>query len=160
VGTLSDDGYLTITDRKKDLLVTSGGKKIAPSPIEALLKAHALVAEAVVVGEGRNFPAVLIAPDFPKLEARLRTLNLPVESREALVTREDVLSMYQEVVNGINSELARYEQLKKVALLPTEFTIEGGELTPTMKLRRKRILEDWKSVVDRLYEEERKGVSS
>jgi long-chain acyl-CoA synthetase len=160
VGAMSDDGYLTITDRKKELLVTSGGKKIAPSPIEAQLKRHALVAEAVLVGEGRKFPAVLIVPDFPALEQRLKTLNLPVESREKMVERADVRSLYQEVVDGINSELARYEQLKKIALLPAEFTIEGGELTPTMKLRRKRILDDWKSVVDRLYEEERNEVSS
>jgi len=160
IGSLSDDGYLTITDRKKELLVTSGGKKVAPAPIEMVLKRHPLVAEAVVVGEGRKFPAVLIVPDFAALEQRLRTLNLPLGTREQLVTREDVRSLYQEVVDGINSELARYEQLKKLALLPTEFTIAGGELTPTLKLRRKRILERWQSVVDALYEGETKGVSS
>jgi long-chain acyl-CoA synthetase len=159
VGSLSPDGYLSITDRKKELLVTSGGKKIAPSPIEAVLKRHALVAEAVVVGEGRNFPAVLIVPDFPALEQRLRTLNLPIEPREALVQREDVRSFYQDVVDGLNRDLARYEQLKKMALLPTEFTIESGALTPTMKLRRQRILQDWQPVVDRLYEDNRKGGS-
>lgn len=160
IGTLSDDGYLSITDRKKELLVTSGGKKVAPAPIESVLKRHPLVAEAVVVGEGQRFPAVLIVPDFAALEQRLRTLNLPLGTRDSLVTRDDVRSLYQEVVDGLNSELAQYERLKKLALLPTEFTIAGGELTPTLKLRRKRILERWQSVVDRLYEEDRKGVTS
>jgi long-chain acyl-CoA synthetase len=157
VGTLSEDGYLTITDRKKELIVTSGGKKVAPAPIEGVLKRDPLVAEAVVVGEGRRFPAVLIVPDFAALEQRLRTLGLPLGTREELVTREDVLSLYREVVDGLNSELAQYERLKKVALLPTEFTIASGELTPTLKLRRKQILERWQAVVDALYEEERKG---
>jgi long-chain acyl-CoA synthetase len=159
VGTLSDDGYLSITDRKKELLVTSGGKKIAPAPIESVLKRHPLVAEAVVVGEGKKFPSVLIVPDFAALEQRLRTLNLPLAPRDELVSRDDVRSLFQEVVDGLNSELAQYERLKKIALLPTEFTIAGGELTPTLKLRRKRILVRWQSVVDRLYEEDRKGVS-
>jgi long-chain acyl-CoA synthetase len=160
IGTLSDDGYLSITDRKKELLVTSGGKKVAPAPIEGVLKRHPLVAEAVVVGEGQRFPAVLIVPDFAALELRLRTLNLPIGTREELVTRDDVRSLYQEVVDALNSELAQYERLKKLALLPTEFTIAGGELTPTLKLRRKRILERWQPVVDRLYEEDRKGATS
>jgi long-chain acyl-CoA synthetase len=160
IGTLSDDGYLSITDRKKELLVTSGGKKVAPAPIESVLKRHPLVAEAVVVGEGQRFPSVLIVPDFPALEQRLRTLNLPLGTREELTARDDVRSLYQEVVDGLNSELAQYERLKKLALLPTEFTIAGGELTPTLKLRRKRILERWQSVVDRLYEENSKGATS
>src|SRR5690606_36992636 len=103
---------------------------------------------------------VLVVPDFAALEQRLRTLGLPLATREELVTREDVRSLYQEVVDGLNGELAQYERLKKLALLPTEFTIAGGELTPTLKLRRKRILERWQSAVDGLYEEERKGVSS
>ncbi len=160
IGTLSDDGYLTITDRKKELLVTSGGKKVAPAPIESVLKRDPLVAEAVVVGEARKFPAVLIVPDFAVLEQRLRTLGLPFGSREELVTRDDVRSLYQDVVDGLNSELAQYERLKKLALLPAEFSIATGELTPTLKLRRKPILERWQSVVDALYEEERKGESS
>jgi long-chain acyl-CoA synthetase len=102
---------------------------------------------------------VLIVPDFAALEQRLRTLNLPLAPRDELVSRDDVRSLFQEVVDGLNSELAQYERLKKIALRPPEFTIAGGALTPTLKLRRKRILERWQSVVDRLYEEDRKGVS-
>lgn len=151
IGTLSDDGYLTITDRKKELLVTSGGKKIAPAPIEALLKRHPLVAEAMIVGEGRKFPAVLIIPNFPVLDHRLKVLGMPGGTREELVTRDDVLSLFQEVVEPLNRDLAQFERLKKVALLPTEFTIASGELTPTLKLRRRVVLERWQTVVDGLY---------
>ncbi len=153
IGTLSDDGYVTITDRKKELLVTSGGKKIAPAPIEALLKRHPLVAEAMVVGEGRKFPAVLIVPNFTALEQRLKVLGLSSGSREELVTREDVISLYREVVEPLNRDLAQFERLKKVALLPAEFSIGTGELTPTLKLRRRVVLERWQPVVDRLYED-------
>ena len=153
IGTSSPDGYLTITDRKKELLVTSGGKKIAPAPIEAVLKRHPLVAEAMVVGEGRKFPAVLIVPNFTALEQRLKVLGLPSGTREELVAREDVVSLYREVVEPLNRDLAQYERLKKVALLPAEFSIGSGELTPTLKLRRRVVLERWQSVVDRLYED-------
>ncbi len=151
IGTLAEDGYLTITDRKKELLVTSGGKKIAPAPIEALLKRHPLVAEAMIVGEGRNFPAVLIVPNFAALDHRLKMLGLPVGSREELVRRDDVVSLFNEVVEPLNRDLARFERLKKVALLPAEFSIATGELTPTLKLRRRVVLERWQAVVDELY---------
>jgi len=152
IGTLAEDGYLTITDRKKELLVTSGGKKIAPAPIEALLKRHPLVAEAMIVGEGRNFPAVLIVPNFAALEHRLKMLGLPGGSREELVGRQDVVSLFNEVVEPLNRDLAQFERLKKVALLPAEFSITTGELTPTLKLRRRVVLQRWQAVVDRLYE--------
>ncbi|AMY09791.1 Long-chain-fatty-acid--CoA ligase FadD15 [Luteitalea pratensis] len=153
IGTLGDDGFLTITDRKKELLVTSGGKKIAPAPIEALLKRHPLVAEAMIVGEARKFPAVLIVPNFTALEQRLKVLGLPSGSREELVTREDVVSLFHEVVEPLNRDLAQFERLKKLALLPAEFSIATGELTPTLKLRRRVVLERWHGVVERLYEQ-------
>jgi long-chain acyl-CoA synthetase len=153
IGTLGDDGFLTITDRKKELLVTSGGKKIAPAPIEALLKRHPLVAEAMIVGEARKFPAVLIVPNFVALDQRLKVLGLATGSREELVVREDVLSLFNEVVEPLNRDLAQFERLKKVALLPAEFSIATGELTPTLKLRRRVVLERWQAVVERLYEQ-------
>jgi long-chain acyl-CoA synthetase len=152
IGVLGDDGYLAITDRKKELLVTSGGKKIAPAPLESLLKRHPLVAEAMIVGEARNFPAVLIVPNFPALEHRLKLLGRPSGTREALVVREDVISLFNEVVEPLNRDLAQFERLKKMALLPAEFTIATGELTPTLKLRRRVVLERWQAVIDALYE--------
>jgi long-chain acyl-CoA synthetase len=151
IGTLSADGYLTITDRKKDLLVTSGGKKVAPQPIEARLKTNALVAEAIVIGDRRRFPAVLIAPNFTVLSERLAALGRPDGPRDELARRPDVVGLYEELVTALNRDLAQFEQLKRVALLPTEFTIAGGELTPTLKVRRKVVESRWKEAIDALY---------
>jgi long-chain acyl-CoA synthetase len=145
------DGYLAITDRKKDLIVTSGGKKVAPQPLEARFKQNPLVAEAIVVGDGRRFPAVLIVPAFPVLEQRLTALQRPFGSRDELVARPDVIALYDEVVKALNRDLAQYEQIKRLALLPIELTIAGGELTPTLKVRRRVIEERWHETIERLY---------
>jgi long-chain acyl-CoA synthetase len=151
IGTLDADGYLSITDRKKDLLVTSGGKKIAPQPIEAVLKRSPLIAEAVVLGDRRRFASALIVPDFAALERRLKDLGRPPGERDALVTREDVVALYDEVIAALNLELSQFERLKKVRLLPREFTIESGELTPTMKVKRKIVEENWRAAIDDMY---------
>jgi long-chain acyl-CoA synthetase len=147
------DGYLSITDRKKDLIVTSGGKKLAPQPIEARLKTNPLVAEAIVVGDRRRHPAVLFVPDFKVLEQRLTGMGRPLAPREALCTREDVLLLYQEIVTALNRDLAQFEQLKRVALLPAQFSIAGGELTPTLKVRRAVVGERWRETIEKLYAE-------
>jgi len=151
IGELSADGFLRITDRKKDLLVTSGGKKVAPQPIEARLKQHPLVAEAVVVGDRRRFPAALIVPAFDVLGERLASLGLPPGERAALVGRADVLGLYREIVDALNRDLAQFEQVKQIALLPAEFTIAGGELTPTLKVRRRVVETRWQDTIERLY---------
>ncbi|HEY8550593.1 MAG TPA: long-chain fatty acid--CoA ligase [Vicinamibacterales bacterium] len=151
IGELSADGYLTITDRKKDLLVTSGGKKVPRQPIESQLKANPLVGEAVVVGDGRKYPSVLIMPNFAVLEHRLAVLGREGGSREELVRRPDVIALYQEIVDAMNKGLAQYEQIKRIALLLTEFSIEGGELTPTLKVKRQVVEARWKDVIDSLY---------
>jgi long-chain acyl-CoA synthetase len=155
IGTIDADGYLAITDRKKDLLVTSGGKKIAPQPIEAVLRRSPLVAEAVVLGDRRKYAAALVIPDFAALERRLRDLGRPAEAgdRASLVRRADVLALYQEIVDGLNRELSQFERIKRIALLPAEFTIEGGELTPTLKVKRKVVEDKWKAVIESLYAE-------
>jgi long-chain acyl-CoA synthetase len=151
IGHVDAEGYLTITDRKKDVLVTSGGKKIAPQPIEAVLKRSPLVSEAIVLGDRRKYAVALVAPDFRELERRLRDLGRPPGERDELVSRPDVVALYQEIVDALNRELAQFERIKKIALLPAEFTIESGELTPTMKIRRKVIEEKWRQVIERLY---------
>jgi long-chain acyl-CoA synthetase len=151
IGTLDAEGYLTITDRKKDLLVTSGGKKIAPQPIEHVLKRSLLVAEAVVLGDRRRYATALIVPEFAALERRLQALGRPPGTREELVTRPDVMALYQEVVDALNRDLSPFERLKRVALLPSEFTIESGELTPTLKVRRRLVEERWSERIDALY---------
>ena len=151
VGTLDSEGYLTITDRKKDLLVTSGGKKIAPQPIEATLKRSPLVSEAVVLGDRRKYAAALVVPEFAALERRLQDLGRPAGDRAALLTRPDVLGLYQEIIEGLNRELSQFERIKKFALLPREFSIETGELTPTLKVKRKVVEERFRDVVESLY---------
>jgi long-chain acyl-CoA synthetase len=151
VGFLDEDGYLAITDRKKDLIVTSGGKNIAPQPIEQRIKRSPLVTEAVLVGDRRNFPAALIIPNFIELRARLGQVSQAAVDREALVRLPEATELYQAIIDEINVELAQFERIKRFAVLPTEVTIEGGELTPTMKLRRKVMEERWADVIEQLY---------
>jgi long-chain acyl-CoA synthetase len=154
IGQIDADGYLSITDRKKDLLVTSGGKKIAPQPIEGRLKANPLVGEAVLIGDRRKFPAVLIVPEFAVLERRLRDLGRPAASRDELASRADVVALYQELVDALNQDLSQFERIKRVAILPREFTVESGELTPTLKVKRKVVEERYKDTIATLYKDE------
>jgi long-chain acyl-CoA synthetase len=151
IGTIDDEGYLRITDRKKDLLVTSGGKKIAPQPIEAILKRNPLVAEAVLLGDRRKYAAALIVPDFAALERRLKELGRTPGTRAELTTRDDVLALYQEVIDALNRELSQFERIKKIALLPAEFSIESGELTPTLKVKRKVVEDRYRERIESLY---------
>ncbi len=153
VGALDANGYLRITDRKKDLLVTSGGKNIAPQPIEAILERNSLVAEAVVLGDRRRFVSALIVPDFAALERRLQDLGRPPADRADLVKRADVLALYQEIVDGLNGELAQFERIKKIRLLPREFSVQSGELTPTLKVKRKVVEQNWRDEIDAIYAE-------
>jgi long-chain acyl-CoA synthetase len=153
VGTIDRDGYLRITDRKKDLLVTSGGKKVAPQPIEAVLRRSPLIAEAVLLGDRRRFVSALIVPDFAALERRLKDLGLPPAPRDELIARADVIALYDEIVEALNRELSQFERIKKIRLLPREFTIESGELTPTMKVKRKSVEENWRTAIDEVYRE-------
>jgi len=153
VGAFDDAGYLQITDRKKELIVTSGGKKIAPQPIETALRAASLVAEAVVVGETRHFVCVLIVPDFQQLGQRIGMTRPADESAaRVLIDRPDVQSLYAQVVAGVNQGLAQFERIKKFALLTREFTVESGELTPTLKVRRKVVERTCREAIERLYE--------
>ena len=151
IGRLDADGYLTITDRKKDLLVTSGGKKIAPQPIEAVLKRSPLISEAVILGDRRKYAAALIVPEFAALERRLKDLGRPSGTREELITRPDVIALYQEIVDALNRELSQFERIKRIALLPAEFSVESGELTPTLKVKRKVVELKWQDKIEELY---------
>ena len=151
IGRLDDDGYLYITDRKKDLIVTSGGKNVAPQPIEAVLKRSPLVAEAVLLGDRRKFISTLIVPDFAALERRLQDLGRAAGERDALIERDDVRALYQEIVDALNRDLSQFEQIRKFRLLPHEFTIETGELTPTLKVKRNVVEARWRDLIDRMY---------
>jgi long-chain acyl-CoA synthetase len=159
IGDLDQQGFLSVTDRKKDLLKTSGGKFIAPQPVENSLKLHALIGSAVVLGDRRKFVSVLISPHFPLLEEWARDHNIPFSTREALVAHPKVRTLYEEIVGEVNRGLARFETLKKVLLVPDEFTADDGMLTPTLKLRRKTIEERYRRQIDALYEDSRNGAS-
>ena len=151
IGKLDTDGFLSITDRKKDLIKTSGGKFIAPQPIENSLKHNALIAETVVLGEKRKFPAVLIAPNFPVLEDWARGRELAFASRTELVASPEVRELYEGIVKELNLNLARFEKLKRVLLVADEFSAENGTLTASMKLRRRVVEERYRAQIDDMY---------
>lgn len=152
IGLFDPDGFLVITDRKKDILVTSGGKNIAPQPIENRLKANPFIAEVVMVGNGRHFPAALVIPNFDALKKWARDQNLSAATREALVARPEVKEHYAREIDRASSDLAPFEKIKKIVVLAREFTIEGGELTPTLKVKRRVVEQKYKDVIDELYE--------
>ena len=153
IGNMDGDGFLSVTDRKKDLIKTSGGKFIAPQPLENSLKHNALVAEAVILGEKRKFPAVLISPCFPLLEEWARANQVAFATRQELVSHTRVRALYEDIVADMNRDLARFEQLKKVVLVAEEFTTENGTLTASMKLRRRVVEERYRSHIEEMYAE-------
>jgi len=153
IGRLDEEGFLSVTDRKKDLLKTSGGKFIAPQPIENSLKLNAMIGAAVVLGDRRRHPAVIISPHFPRLEDWARANHIRCRSREELVADPKVKALYEDVVGQVNRGLGRHEMLKKILLVPHEFTSEDGTMTPTMKVRRKAIEERYSKQIAELYEE-------
>jgi long-chain acyl-CoA synthetase len=153
IGTIDADGFLRITDRKKELFKTSGGKYIAPAPIEQAIKNSRFVNQVVLVGSERKFPAALIVPVWEQLESYCRLKGIEVTSRSELNTHPRIIDLLQRQIDALTPNLARYEKIKKVALLENEFTIEGGELTPTLKVKRRVIDEKYRDVIEKLYAE-------
>ncbi len=151
IGHVDADGYLSVTDRKKELIKTSGGKFIAPQPIENSLKLNPLVGTAVVVGDKRKFACVLISPNFGLLEDWARTNGVTCATRAELIANAKVQSLYEELVEDANEKLARFEKLKRVVIVADEFTSENGALTPTMKLRRRVVEDRYRRQIDDLY---------
>ena len=153
IGALDAGGYLRITDRKKELFKTSGGKYVAPQPIEERIKQSRFVGQVVLVGNGRKFPAALIVPDWEMLRSYARHKGLAVESRADFCRHPRIIDLLQRQVDSVTADLSRFERVKRVALLERELTIDGGELTPTLKVKRRVIDEKYKDVIDRIYEE-------
>lgn len=151
IASLDADGFLTITDRKKDLIKTSGGKFIAPQPIENSLKSNRFVAEAAILGDRRRFPAVVIIPAFAALEEWAMLNGVAFSSHQELVADNRVQLLYEGIVMQVNQNLARFERLKKVLVVPEELSIENGTLTPTLKLRRRNVEALYKKQIDKLY---------
>jgi len=154
IGRLDADGFLYITDRKKELLKTSGGKMVAPQPIESKLKNSSLVAHAALVGDRHKFISALISPNFAALEDWARQQGIETASRAELVADSRVVDLYGEIVKEVNGSLANFETLKRFRVVPDEWTQESGELTPSMKLKRRVITARYAEVIHALYADE------
>jgi long-chain acyl-CoA synthetase len=151
IGQIDDDGYLSVTDRKKELIKTSGGKFIAPQPIENSLKLNPLIGTAAILGDKRKFAFVIVSPNFALLEDWARNNNVTFSSRAELVASARVQALYEGIVEEVNQNLARFEKLKRVLLVPDEFTADNGALTPTLKMRRRVIEERYRAKIDELF---------
>jgi len=153
IGHFDAEGFLVITDRKKDLIVTSGGKNVAPQPIENVLKQNPFIANAVVIGGSRKFIAALIVPNFEKLEEYAKSKGVGYVNRRDLIQNEAVVRFLIEEVDRSTPNLAPYEKVKKIAVLERDFEIERGEITPTLKVKRNIVEEKYKELIDSLYRE-------
>ena len=156
IGRLDEEGFLFITDRKKDLIVTAGGKKVAPQPIEGLLKLNKFITNAVLLGDRRKFPIALLVPNFERLEAWAKSAGLGWQSREELVALPQVEEQLASEVKKNLRDLAQFEVPKRFLVLARDFSIESGELTPKMSVRRKIVEQHYADAIERLYEEARK----
>ena len=154
IGTIDEDGFLRITDRKKELFKTSGGKYIAPQPLEQLIKGSRFVNQVVLIGNGRRFPAALIVPNWEQIESYARLKGIKETGRPGLCRNARILDLFSRQITALTPDLAQYERVKKVALLEHEFSIEGGEMTPTLKVKRRVIDEKYREVIDEIYRDE------
>ena len=154
VGRIDADGFLSITDRKKDLIVTAGGKNVAPQPVENLLATHELVEQVVMVGDRRRYCSLLVVPAFAVLESWASGAGITWKDREELTRNPQVIAHVEREIEPLLERFASYERPKKVALLTEEFTVENGFLTPTLKVKRREVQERLASVIDLLYAEE------
>ncbi len=151
IGDMDEEGYLRITDRKKNILVTAGGKNVAPQPMENVLVTSKWIEQILIIGDKRKFIAALIVPSFPNLEEWAQEQGLQWSDREELVQLPQVKALYARTINESMEGFAQFEKVKKFILLPSEFTIEGGELTPSLKIRRKIVLNKYSDLIDSIY---------
>ena len=153
IGVIDRDGFLRITDRKKDIIVTAGGKNIAPQPIENLARASKFVANAVMLGDKRRFPILLVVPNMETLRIWAGERNLPTDDTRALLHLPETQAMVERDVRKQLRDLAHFEVPKKMLLLADDFTIESGELTPTLKVKRRVVEQHYRAQIEALYEE-------
>lgn len=151
IGVWVEGKYLKITDRKKELFKTSGGKYVAPQPIENKLKESQFIEQVMVVGADQKFVGALIVPCFPVLREWLQTKNIPFTTAEEIVFHPEVINLYQSLIDSFNQFFNHVEQVKKITLLPREWTVETGEMTPKLSVKRKVVLEKYKEAIDRIY---------
>jgi long-chain acyl-CoA synthetase len=153
IGELDSDGFLRITDRKKELFKTSGGKYIAPQVIEGLIKGSRFVNQVVLIGNERKFPSALIVPDWEQVNSYVELKGIAERNPAELCQHPRIVDLFQRQIDSLTTGLAQYEKVKRVALLEKELSIDGGELTPTMKVKRRIVDEKYRDVIDRLYQD-------
>lgn len=154
IGELTPDGFLRITDRKKEMFKTAGGKYVAPQVLENKLMESTLIAQVMVIGENQRFPAALIVPAYEELEKYANHKGISFSSKEDLIKNSDILSKYEQVISQAMANFGHWEQVKKFKLLPKEWTIDAGELTPKLSLKRKVILQKNEEVIKSIYSEQ------
>jgi len=152
VGVVDREGFLTITDRKKELIINAYGKNVAPAPIEEGLKQIRYVSSAVLIGDKRKFLSALLVPNFERLETWASANNVEYRSANELIRNPKVRALFQQAIDLVNGDEPSEKRIRDFALLTTDFTIEGGELTPTLKVKRRVVAEKYKAVIDGLYE--------
>ena len=153
IGSFDAEGFLSVTDRKKELFKTSGGKYISPQPIEQLIKSSRFVNQVVVIGSERRFPAALIVAEWEQLESYAKFKGLDLRTHEDFCHDPRIISLFERQIAARTQNLAQFEKIKRIALLEKELTVEGGELTPTLKVKRRVVNEKYRDVIDRLYAE-------
>lgn len=151
IGHFDPDGFLFITDRKKDLIKTSAGKYVAPQMLEGMINQSEFVEQTVIVGDKRKYVAALIVPDFERLRAWAKEQGIATGDKQALISDRRVVDMIKADVNRLTRELADYEKVKRIALLAEEFSVDGGELTPTLKVKRRVVEEKYGELIESLY---------
>lgn len=153
IGELTADGFLKITDRKKEIFKTAGGKYIAPQVMENKLMESVLIGQIMIIGENKKFPAALIVPAFEELEKYCKVKGIPFESKESIIRDPQVIEKYQREIDKANENFGNWEMVKKFVLLPKEWTIDNGELTPKLSLKRKIILQKHEEDINKIYAE-------
>ena len=153
IGRLDERGCLYITDRKKDIIITAGGKNVAPQNIENTLVTDPFIEQTVVIGEGRKFLSALIIPNYAELVSYAKNQGISFDSNEDLIKKPEIISFYDNKIKNLMKDYARVEQIRRCTLLPREFSIESGELTPTLKMKRKIISQNFNNEIESMYKE-------
>ncbi|HET7842299.1 MAG TPA: long-chain fatty acid--CoA ligase, partial [Terriglobia bacterium] len=151
LGTIDADGFLTVTGRKKNLFKTSGGKYVSPEKVENLFQGHPYVSQVIVLGGGRHFVSALLVPNFQHLMARAREKGIAFRTREELVAHPDIHAFMQAQVDELCRWLPRHEKIKQIALLPHEFSMAHGELSPTHKIKRAVVEHRYREIIEEIY---------